>query len=86
MGNLHTIRMKLEADGRGSFFIDDVEVHGVMSVDVEIRPMKQFNIVRFTVIGPVEVEIAADDNGVAFAELVARAGGADDSPPAIPAD
>ena len=72
-GTLHTIRMKLDATGRGEFFVDDVEIHGVMSVDVEIRPMKQFNIVRFSVIGPVDVEIESDDNGVAFAELVARA-------------
>lgn len=82
MGNLKTIKIVVDAVGRGGFYIGDTAIDGVVGVDLSVRPSERFNTVTFTVIGPVEVEVAVDSDNIQ--QIIAAVDY--DPVPAVPAE
>lgn len=54
----HRFRLVLDGPGRGRVFLDDVEVHGVVAVDVRAA-VDEANRVTLTLLAP-RVEIEGD--------------------------
>lgn len=67
MSELHKVKIQVNEVGRGTVFIDDFEVHGVVDLAITMKPGLEFTAITFTIAGSLDTEIVvADENVRAF--------------------